>query len=316
VHSTGKWDIPRTEEGLQTLLRYREEARSTGDQETEARALLELAFLVKWVRSDNDEPPFQRSNTLSLEALEIYRQLGNRKGQISALLSACSFQSPVGTSLMLAEAEKLAKELGEDSELVRVIAARARRTALSDPEEGKRLTAVALEMYTRLGDASGMAGCYFSMTISADGSKQKVAYALEAMRLYREVGHLDQAGKAVTLAVMYTHDPRDLIGLKTEVERALKDAQAAGNRSMERMGYGHLAKIAEAEGDVESAEKFLRWQGDLRDSDGLTPLERWENDVEMTRMLVAMGKRNGNSETVKAFQTELRRLKKEKPEPS
>ncbi|RYG42512.1 hypothetical protein EON79_18725, partial [bacterium] len=63
-----RWNVPETEEGLQTLLARLEESRRAGDEAAVGRGLLALAWLVKWVRSDNDEPPFVRAGTLAQEA--------------------------------------------------------------------------------------------------------------------------------------------------------------------------------------------------------------------------------------------------------
>lgn len=307
------WDVPRTEEGLQRLLTLLSEARAARDEATEGRILLALAFIVKWVRSDNDESPFERSHTLALQALEIFRRLGDASGQISALLSAAPFEPRDSSAAMLAQAQQLAAESGNDFEIARVLSARARQMGLVDRAQAKLLTKEALAIFRALGNAGGAAGCLFSLSIADGTPAENREYALEAAKLYREAGNRNEAGHAVMIALMNAKEPGEVVSLEPHIKEALEDAQTTGDRHTEGQCYGYLAQVAEAKGDAEEAAKYLRWKGDLKDSDGLSPLERWRENMAMSKTMIAMAKRMGNKDMGRMFQDELRRLKRNKP---
>jgi hypothetical protein len=289
------------------------DAREAGDEARLGRLLLDLAYIVKWVRSDNQEPPFERSHTLAIEALGILGRVGDRSGQISALLLAAPFEPKEAAGRMLREADELAGELGTDVEVARVRLAQARSLALMNQDASKQLNHEALELFRRAGHSGGMASCLFALSITNGKTPEKRSYALEAARLHREAGNRDDAGRAVMVALMYSVGQGEIAALEPQIMGVLEDAQAAENRHMEACCYGCLAKIAEANGDLPEAAKYLRWQAELEGSDGLSPHERWKQNLDMTRTLVATAKRMGNLEMVRSFQAELKRLRRKKP---
>lgn len=304
-----KWNAPRTEEGLQKMLAALADARAAGDEATAGYALLELAFLVKWVRSDNDEDPFARSHTLAKEALAIFRKTGDTRGQISAILLAVPFEPPSQRDRMLADAQRLAEESGDQGDLARVIAARARQTAFADAQLARKLQREALDIFRTLNHLSGMANCLFSLAIIGEDADVKRMSGLEAARLYRELGESGEAARAVILALGNCPEPADLVQLESEAQRALAEAQTDGDRGLEGQCYGYLAEIAEANGDMDRGATYLRWKRDLAESDGLTPMERWREEIAMTKTIVALAKKSGNLETLDAMKAELKRLK-------
>lgn len=295
------------------MLSLLDAARASGDLAKEGHALLELAFMVKWVRSDNHESPFERSHRLALEALEVFRRAEDVSGQISALLLAHPFERPEQVAEMLAEAERLANALGSELDIARVLAARARKLALTDRDRASVLMHEALALFRKLGNAGGMANCLFSLSITDGTALEKKGYALEAARLYREAGNRDDACKAVQIAVMNAQELGEITALEAEIREGLQDAQAVGDRPSEGRFYSYLAEIAEAKGNAEEAAKYLRWKRDLAESDDLSPLERWKEDVTMTKLMIAMAKRMGAKDTVRGFEDELRRLMRAKP---
>lgn len=303
----------RTEEGLRGALERLAEGRRTGDNHAVGQALLDLAYLVKWVRSDNHQPPFERSHALALEALALFRTLDDSRGVISAILLAVPFESPETAAQLLDEAERLASAGGDGLELARVLGARGRQSALRDRDQAKTQTESALALYRKHGHTQGMAGCHFSLAIMPGTLEAKRAHALEAIRLYRESGNRSEAAKALALAMMNSREPAELLALEPEVRQSLEEAHEVGNRYDERLCYSYLAQLAEARGDAEEAARFWQWEAELNENDAMTRLERWQGAMETTKMIIAMAKRMGSSETVRTFQAELRRLKKNKP---
>lgn len=307
------WEFPQTEEGLQACLRRLETAQTAGDHAEIGYGLLALAFLVKWVRSDTALPPFVRAQELQEQAIEEFRQSGDKKGLAGALVSGSGMIDPGTRERRLEEAERLAEEIGDDDLRASVIAGRARALALSDRDGATLLHREALEIYRRTGNQAGQARCLFGLSISEGTAEEKRDFALEGARLYRETGDPGMASKCAWLALMNAEQIEPLASLEGLVREGLKDAQDAGKHSQERSFYEKLALIAVATGRHEEAERYRRWANEIQESDGLTPLERWKGQVAMTKTMIGMVKAQGQKEAVKEFQAELKRLKAAKP---
>jgi hypothetical protein len=274
---------------------------------------LELSYLVKWVRSDTDLNPFERSRELSLEALDNFRAVGDRSGQVRALIASTALTDPQTRDSMLDEAERLAGELGDDNMVAGVIAGRARGIAMSDSKQAAHLHARALELYLRTGNLRGQANCHFSLSVCGGVSADKRDHALEGAKLNRELGDPAEASRCMSLALMYAEAVEPLANLEPLAMAGLKDALDAGSRSQEAHFYTSLAKIAAAKGQADDAARYNRWAQDIKESDGLSPIERWARDLEMTRMMATWAKEQGDSEAAQSFEEEVERMTKAKP---
>lgn len=305
--------MPQTEEGLQQVLRQLGERRAAGDLIEVGNGLLALAFLVKWVRSDTAQPPFVRSHELALEALEVFRRAGDRKGQARALVAASPMAGPEARASMLSEAQSLAADVGDENDVAMTLAAQARALAMSDREGAAALHRRVLDIYRRTGNQRGQAQALFSLAITLRSLEEKRDLALEGARLFRAVGDPSEASRCVSLALMHAKKIEPLANLGGLAQEGLKDALDGGNRSLEHLFYEQLAHIAVAKGQIDEAEKYRRWAADLQDADGLTPRERWEYEVETTKEMIATAKAMGHKDAAKAFQEELKRLKAAKP---
>lgn len=309
------WDAPRTEEGLLNVLRRLDECRAAGDIVEVGNGLLALSYLVKWVRSDTGALPFARSHELALQAVEAFRSVGDGPGIVRSLVAAAALADPKAHQAMLAEADALANELKDEDLIAAVLAARARTLAMTNRAQARELQKRVLAIYRRTVNKRGLATCLFSLSIGEEDSTQGMRYAIEAAELYRTLGEFGDAAKCVEIAIMNGRETVPLVELEPLVREGINDAQNAANRGIEGSLYDKLSLICAAKGQFEDAEKYRQWAIDLRDSDGLTPLERWKHDLSMTRRMVSMAKRVGNREAVKAFTEDLKRLKSNRPRP-
>ena len=298
------------EEDFQAILVERELCLGQGDELGYAHCLLVLAHAVLWVRSDNEEFPFDRARTLALEALAIMRRHGDKGGELSALLQAVPGHGPKEASEMLASAMVLAKALGDDRALARVLNRQAAHLGMSDKKRAASLNREALEIYERLGDARGQAVCLFGLTIQEQDADLKRGYALRSADLYRSIGNHNEAAKSMSLALMYWPKGKELEAERACAAQGLADAQASASRSLEGSFYAHLSRICAQQGEFEQAEQYRRWEKDIEDSDGLTPEERKRDEIEFTKFVVDAAKKMGNEKASKLFQSRLKDLKK------
>lgn len=311
--SEDKWNLPQTEEGLQQALRQIQDSRASGDDADLGFGLLALAHLVKWVRSDTNAGPFERSHELSLEALDVFRRAKHIRGQIKALISASAMAPPFGKNQFLDEAETLAQELGDERIHASLMTARARKLGLTDRAAAADLQRSALLVFRKLGDKVQQAHSLFSLAILDGSAKEKLEMALEAAEIHRELNDHSFASRCMFIAIMNAEELTPIVELEDMAKQGLDDAQRAMNHSQEGMWYGKLAHIAVAKGQMDEVTKYQRWAAELLESDGLAPLERWENDLENLKSFVALAKSQGNLELEQGLKVQLKELRANKP---
>jgi hypothetical protein len=290
-----------TESEFLALLGERDLAREEGREADYAECLLLLAHFVKWVRSDNDEPPFVRATTLSLEALPIYERLGDTKGQISALLSAVPGVPPEKATAFLATAMDLAKESGDELQVAKVLNRQAARAGMSDRNLASQLNREALIIYERHGDRSGQAACQYSLIMtSGDDYVARVA-ALSGADLYESVGDPKMASKCLSLALHFHAKSLTLDTQLKLAERGLKLAQQTTWRSLEGSFYRDLSRIHQEMGNPEESAQYNRWHKEIQDSDGLTEKQRSRNNKRFAKQMSAFAKLTGHLNAAKMF---------------
>ncbi len=308
------WDVPRTEEGLQQVLNRIEGCRAANNHLEIGNGLLKLCYLVKWVRSDTAKPPFERAHELALEALEAFRQAKSKEGEIRALVASVPFSEPGALQSMLAEAERLAETLEDENYRAMVLAAKARSFVLRDEKQKTELSQRALDIYKRTGNERGQAQCLFTLSISSGTSAEKRDFAIEAASLYRKRNEPKEARRCMTIAFMYAEGAESLTELQPLAEFGLQDALASGDLMQEGRFCAKLARIFEARGLRDEANRYRLRAAELEDADGLTPTERWENSIEATEMMISMAKGQGSEKAANALRLELKRLRASEPE--
>ena len=294
------------------MLTQLQAARAEGDLEETGNGLLALAHLVKWVGSDTNQDGFTRSHDLATEALECFRQAGSDRGQVRALVAA-SAMHPNGTE-MLEEAERTADRLGDLDLQASVVAARARAAGLRDRTEAVRLHQRALDLFRQTENLVGQANALFGLAIAQSDSAEQVAAAKAAAKAYREAGDYANAARSGQIALSFDEGEESLENREATAKQGLADAQRAMATSLEQAFYEKLALIAAEKGDQGEAETYRRWATELQDSDGLSPLERWQEQVDLTKWMIETAKAQGHEEMAKAFRAELKRLRADKPE--
>lgn len=276
--------------------------------------MLELSYLVKWVRSDTESPPFLRSHELSTEALEVFRQAAHKEGEVRALISVVQFSSAEVRDELLDEAEAIAAGLNSERLVAAVLAARARSMAvMGHRKEARALHLQALTSFRRTGTWADQARCLFSLSIGDGDSREKRDFAIEAADLYRQNGEFAEASRAMLIAFINAEEVDPLSALEGLAEQGLEDAKAAQHSSQMAHFYKKLALIAASNGRFDEAQGYRTLCAKYEDDDGLSPRERWESNLEMTKTIIAMCQTQGNQEAEKEFQTELERLKAVKP---
>jgi len=307
------WNVPRTEEGLQQVLRRLEECRANGDQVEVGNGLLKLSYLVKWVRSDTAASPCARAHELALQALEVFRGAGDREGLVRALVAASAMADFRERERLLSEAEALAEGIGDENSVAMVLAAKARALGLSDRGQATELHRRALAIFKRTENQRGQAQCLFSLSIREGTSYEKYDFAIEGARLYAGLGDHAEASRCIMMALVNAEEIRPLSELGDLAQEGLQYALNAGDRTQEGSFYRKLALIADANEQQEEADKYRRWATDIEESDGRTPHERWEDNLDMAKMMIAMAKTQGHKDAAKAFREELKRLKASEP---
>ncbi len=307
------WDAPRTEEGLQRVLLQLDECRVAGDLIETGNGLLALSFLVKWVRSDTEQPPFDRSHELALQALEAFRLACHMQGQVRALVAASALANVADREKMLLEAESSAQSSGDENLIASVLSAKARGFAMSNKQQAKVLQREALDIYRKTGHVQGQARSLMTLSLGEGDSAEKRDYAIEAAQLYRQSDNHQDASRCVWIAFMNAEEVQPIEELEGLVREGLADALEAADRNGELLFYDKLAMIAIANGNADEASKYHRWAKDLEESDGLSPIERWKNNIEMAKTMIALTKVQGNKEATKIFQESLRELRASKP---
>ena len=301
-----------TEADLQAVLNERDLYLSQGDELGYAHCLTVLAFVVLWVRSDNNQPPFERAYSLAMEALPIMRSYNDSAGTIDALLGAVPLSAPAEATRMLDAALEIAKEMGDDRQIARVLGRQAAKLGMSDRKQAFKLNSQVLEIYEKLGSVSGQARTLFSMAIQCEGDEAKFDYSVRSANLFRSIGRLDQSARAISLALMYGTEHVQSSTLLELAEQGLRDAQTVGKTLLEGCFYKHFAQIHGGLGNFEEAEKYQGWAQQIDESDGLSPKERKQQELLFTQEMIEICKKQGNAEAEKMFKEKLRELKKTK----
>lgn len=307
--TTNNWDFPKTEEGFQQALAQLKACREAGDHRQVGYGLLKLSFLVKWVRSDKDTDPFKQSAELAKEAYEEFLLVGDETGLVKALVAASATIDFESGERCLSQAQDIAETLGDEVLLADVMAGRGRKLGLCSKAAAFQLSLAALVIYEKHDLKAKQATCLFSLSLQSNIQADKSEYAIQASKLYREVGDLEEAARCLQVAGLM-NESLDPTTREQLLRQSLEDALAVGNRSLEGGAYLALSKVLAEKGDKEEAAKYVRWANEIESADGLTPKERRKERMMFTKNLIGMMKKQGNHEGAKVFQNELERLKR------
>lgn len=305
------WQFPQTPEGVQACVRQMDEVAAAGDERELAYGMLALGRLLLWVPTEGVTSPFLTDHSLSLRALEIFRKVGDRRGEMKAL----RFASPMSSRAMemLDEAEAIALELGDEVELAYTYNRKSSRYGFADKPRAVEYNQKALEILERHGKKEGMAMVLFCLAVQLPTDEESLAAAIRSAELYREVGKPRDASRSWSIATMYVDD-KDHELRERIYQSGLDAAQASGYSSQEATFYALFAQLRIAQGRNEEAQTYLRWERDIEESDGLSPAERLDNQIESTKGFVELAKGMGNEEAVTMFKDELKRLRQLKRE--
>lgn len=114
--------------------------------------------------------------------------------------------------------------------------------------------------------------------------------------------------------MMYSKGKRQKVELKEKTLDILHRAQSEGDHTREQICYGVLSQIAEAEGEKDTAAKYMRWHDEIEASQWNPKLEKWQSDVDITKMLIDSCEQREDMTRAAAFRKQLRELGRSKPE--
>lgn len=268
--------------------------------------------MVKWVRSDTDADPLARSGELASEALEIFRRTNNPKGQVKALVAAVPFAGDQKNAL-LEEAEGLAAQIEDENYAASVVWAQARTMAMRDRPKAAALSRKALDLYRKTGNRSGQAGCLFTLATQPDDYEERLSAATEAAEIYRELDRKKDASRSMSLAIMAANHVRTAADIEVLARQGLKDSVESNYWSQAQRFCEHLADALNAQGKDDEADAYRKRAKEFEADDGLTPMQRWQQDVDMTNMLIEQFRTEGNAESEKMFRKRLEELMDERP---
>ena len=291
-----------TESDLQQVLAERDVCLAAGDRLGYAKALMVLEHVVKWVRSDTEEPPFVRSQKLALEALEVFRAEGDAAGQVDALCHSMAFDPPDIRNRKMDEALQLAESLDNQRLIAHVLSTKARAAALTNKAEAMELNRRVLAIYKSLDMPAGVGQILFSMAIASTESDEiKWEYARQSAAAFKEAGRPRDALRSTVIALMEGEGAVDPQLLKEEAMAGLALAQAVGETQKEMTFYAYLSRICIALGDPVEAAKYHRWHHEMESADGLTDKERERQRKREAREIAALAKSMGHHELAKAL---------------
>lgn len=308
-----EWNDPETEAGLQSVLAKLAACREADDRVETARGLLRLAYLVKWVRSDTDDPPFVRSHQLTLEALDLFRHVGDEAGQVRALVAASALAEPVERKALLDEAMALAERLGDQDLIASAISGQARALAPSDRLAAAQLHQRALQLYRDSRNRLGQAHSLFSLAIGDGDAATKLERALESAHLYREEGRFEAAARSLTISLMNAEEIRPLGELEDLAQEGVRMAEQAESQSQRYHFTYKLAQVFSAKGDGEGAAAYYQLANELAPQD-VSPLESWQSEVDLIESMVELADHLGHEDVRKLFQSKLDELMKGRPD--
>ena len=245
-----------TEAEFDTLLAERDLARKESREADYVECLMLLSHFVKWVRSDNHEPPFARATTLALEALAIYERLGNPKGQISALLAATPGSPPEKAAEFLTRANGLAVESGDELQIANVLRLQAARAGMSDRTWSAQLNRDALAIYERHGHRSGQAACYASLVLVSGDDQEALTAALTGADLYEALGDPKNAARCLSMALQFHAKSIKIDDQLRLAERGQRLVQQVTWPGLEASFYSALGRIHKELGNHEESAKY------------------------------------------------------------
>lgn len=306
-----RWRAPLTEEGMQEVLRRLDESRQRGDDLEWGYGLLELSYLVKWVRSDTDADPFERSSELAQEAEAVFRKIGHKPGLARALIAGLPFAPSLMKSPMLKEAEAIAEECGSEELRAKVLEAKGRTIAFADRDAATDCYKQAKAIYSTLGDKRGVASCLTGLAIADGTPEEKRDWALEGAEVYAELGDDRHVSMCFTIALMHAEECQPLEELEPLALRALEAVQRFGDPEQVAAQYRKVAQIAAARGEAEKAQEYERLAATL---DDVTPHEAWQRQLEALGGVAMIASMTGNQEFAGEFAAAMTEHLEQEPE--
>jgi predicted ATPase len=217
-------------------------AQTLSDDHSDARLADALYLRSGWHRLQGHYEPAKQDG---LQALEIYRRVGDKSAQAAATLSQ------LGWTIVYTDKFSQAADYFQQ----------------------------ALAIYEVLGDLEGQVDCLDGLMIAAEAHGDyalSLSHCQRCLALAEASGNLDCISRAAFSLGVIRYDLGDLAAAENHLRHCLRLSRSTGNRRREAATLLYLAKIPAERGDFETAREYLEtartmfcemqddsWEGDV-----------------------------------------------------
>jgi hypothetical protein len=187
--SSEPWDVPRTEEGRDQLIQLINKYQRSGQLRELGCSLSRLAHIVKHVGAPDDLPAFPASAAVGAEAVQVLRQVGDKRELALALVHAAVPMCDVEHAALLNEALALSREI-KDKEVEGWVLFRMTR---ANGVPGHTIKE-ALACFEEAGCNRGIATCLTSLGF--EPATRDPELLQRAIALYEDEGMAEDAERA------------------------------------------------------------------------------------------------------------------------
>ncbi|MGE0755845.1 MAG: hypothetical protein AB7O38_02450 [Pirellulaceae bacterium] len=209
-------------------------ARKTKDTSALGRALTALADNAFHYFPDATADLFYIRETLSHHAEGLLRSAGDGKGLAESLRVKASIVPGAKGRELLEESFRICQRLGDPKDVVRSLERLGTHVGLyGNAPEAQAIKRQAIDIARVLNDQELIADLLFSLAIKYDGSQnERQAVLDEAQLIYGKLGRKSDQARCLLFCAELACGDSDYDGRSTRLEKAVRIAREAGDRSL------------------------------------------------------------------------------------